>query len=119
MEPAREAHSTHATRACDASVRRIASAPLRNDANTFVAPRSDACVGFAPSCARWKCEIDARDGDATKARSPGMAAVRAVDGALKSERVMDRRDIFSSTVRRVATDDRAGRSRGDASRDAR
>lgn len=100
-------------------MRRIASAPLQNDANTFVAPRSDACVGFTPSRARWKCEIDPRDGIAMEARSPGMATVRAVDGALKSERVMDRRDIFFGTVRRVDTDDRAGRSRGDARRGAR
>ena len=100
-------------------MRRIVSAPLRNDANTFVAPRSDACVGSAPSRARWKCEIDARDGDAMEARSSGMATVRAVDGALKSERAMNRRDIFSSAVLRVDTDDRAGRSRGDARRGAR
>ena len=54
-----------------------------------------------------------------EARSPGMATVRAVDGALKSERVMNRRDIFSSAVCCVDTDDRAGRSRGDASRGVR
>ena len=54
-----------------------------------------------------------------EARSSGMATVRAVDGALKSERAMNRRDIFSSAVLRVDTDDRAGRSRGDARRGAR
>ena len=100
-------------------MRRIVSAPLRNDANTFVAPRSDACVGFAPSRVRRRREIDARDGGAMAAHSPGTATVRAVDDALRSERCMNRRDIFSSAVLRADTDDRAGRSRGDASRDAR
>ena len=100
-------------------MRRVASVPLRNDANTFVAPLLDAHIGFATSRDRRRREIDARDGIALEARSPGMAAVRAVDGALKSERVTNRRDIFSSTVRCVDTDDRAGRSRGDAPRSAR
>ena len=40
-----------------------------------------------------------------EARSPGMATVRAVAGAWRSERVTNRREILSSTVRRVDTDD--------------